>query len=176
MAAMTPTGTPTSQTFCAGSSRRMPTVRWSRMASQTRWAAKRFLISLSWGVPRFLPGHAAQLAGTGQKGLTDRLDNGIQLFLGEGAKDLLRFLRLLSQLPGFLPGSQILIHGDSSLMMLIPVTCFPASRGAIPGKSPSRAPSEAGGAVRAERSRPFPTRGERADAHIGLYSQRSCIP
>ena len=51
MAAMTPTGTPTSQTFCAGSSRRMPTVRWSRMASQTRWAAKRFLISLSWGVP-----------------------------------------------------------------------------------------------------------------------------
>ena len=49
--------------------------------------------------PRFLPGHAAQLAGTGQKGLADRLDNGIQLFLGEGAKDLLRFLRLLPQLP-----------------------------------------------------------------------------
>ncbi len=89
MAAMTLRGLP-SQTFLRRVLPRMPTVRWSRMASQTRWAAKRFFdfFVLGGAKPRFLPGHAAQLAGTGQKGLTDRLDNGIQLFLGEGAKDL----------------------------------------------------------------------------------------
>ena len=38
-------------------------------------------------------------------------------------QDPLGFLRSLSQLPGLLPGGQILIHGDSSLVMILSAPC-----------------------------------------------------
>ena len=52
MPAMTPTGTPTSQTRRSSSRRRMPTVRRPRMAPNTRTAAKRFFSVLSRSLPK----------------------------------------------------------------------------------------------------------------------------
>ena len=52
MPAMTPTGVPMSMTCCSGCSCRTPTARSGRMACQTVSAAKRFLTSLSSGLPK----------------------------------------------------------------------------------------------------------------------------
>ena len=51
MPQMTPIGTPTSQSFCSGTSFKIPTVFMSRTASATRWEAKRFLVILSSTLP-----------------------------------------------------------------------------------------------------------------------------
>ena len=52
MAAMTPTGTPISQSRFSGISRRMPRVFISAMAACTVLQAKRFFTVLSWVLPK----------------------------------------------------------------------------------------------------------------------------
>ena len=105
MPAMTPTGTPTSQTRRSSSRRRAPTVRRPRMAPNTRTAAKRFFSVLSRSLPKPVSAQASAPAPprAGYRA-GQRLRDAVKAALGQLLQALEGLLRLLRQQADLLPG------------------------------------------------------------------------